>query len=348
MSDLNKTQSTESTTMSTDLIQLTVVNGIPTTTSRDIAERFNKRHADVLRSIESLECSVEFTERNFALSAYKDSTGRALPMHIVTKDGFMFLAMGFTGKEAAAWKVRFITAFNAMETELLARIKADQIPKPDGQQFLSHRADIFVAADRSFRAAMRSGRSAGLKMPQALRQANQIALEKTGVDMLAELRAEDHVADLETRQAHGKHDRPNQSGVFYRAAPLSAACFWGDWHSGLLGMPYQSCLSEQIYRAYTHWCKLTGEHYPLQHVQFSQSLISHCQNKGIRIEVRVVRLEASLAKPMPTSARMLLVSQPPSEALGAWATELAVQFEKHLAVYLSKGRVTDTNTVTAI
>ena len=370
MSDLNTTQPTESTTMTDLQLTLTAVNGIPTTTSLDVARHFGKQHKDVLRAIRQLldqmanggvpnfeETPTELSEgygRNFALIQIEVDLGmgrfRKDPAYRLTKDGFTLLAMGFTGAEALKFKLAYIAAFNAMEAELLtsSRVSTTEFPKQDGQQFLSHRADIFVAADRSFRAAMRSGRSAGLKMPQALRQANQIALEKTGVDMLAELRAEDHVADLETRQAHGKHDRPNQSGAFYRAAPLSAACFWGDWHSGLLGMPYQSCLSEQIYRAYTHWCKLTGEHYPLQHVQFSQSLISHCQNKGIRIEVRVVRLEASLAKPMPTSARMLLVSQPPSEALGAWATELAVQFEKHLAVYLAKGRVTDTNTATAI
>ena len=352
MSDLNTTQPTESTTMTDLQLTLTAVNGIPTTTSLDVARHFGKRHDNVLRDIRALIAQLpDGGVLNFEETPYTDiQNGNIYTAYRLTKDGFTLLAMGFTGAEALKFKLAYIAAFNAMEAELLtsSRVSTTEFPKQDGQQFLSHRADIFVAADRSFRAAMRSGRSAGLKMPQALRQANQIALEKTGVDMLAELRAEDHVADLETRQAHGKHDRPNQSGAFYRAAPLSAACFWGDWHSGLLGMPYQSCLSEQIYRAYTHWCKLTGEHYPLQHVQFSQSLISHCQNKGIRIEVRVVRLEASLAKPMPTSARMLLVSQPPSEALGAWATELAVQFEKHLAVYLSKGRVTDTNTATAI
>lgn len=333
MSDLNTTQPTEGATMS-GLIQLTAVNGIPTTTSLAIAERFNKRHDNVLQSIESLDCSEEFSALNFQGCAYKGGNGKLLPMYNVTKDGFMFLAMGFTGKEAATWKERYIAAFNAMEAKLLHLAAAGQMPKPDGQQFLSHRADIFVAADRSFRAAMRSGRSAGLKMPQALRRANQIALEKTGIDMLDELRAEDHVADLENRQAHGKRDYANQSGAFYRAAPLSAACFWGDWHSGLLGLPYQSCMSEQVYRAYAQWCKLTGEHYPLQHGQFTQALISHCQNKGIPAEVRMVRLEATLAKPLPTAGRMLLVSQPPSEALGAWATELVLQFEKHLTVYL--------------
>jgi Rha family phage regulatory protein len=36
----------------------------------------------------------------------------------MTRDGFTFLVMGFTGKDAAAWKEKYIAAFNAMEAEL--------------------------------------------------------------------------------------------------------------------------------------------------------------------------------------------------------------------------------------
>lgn len=82
------------------------------TTSLIVAEEFEKRHADVLRAIAALECSAGFTERNFALSDHVDSTGRSLPMYRMTRDGFMFLAMGFTGPKAAALKERFIAAFN--------------------------------------------------------------------------------------------------------------------------------------------------------------------------------------------------------------------------------------------
>ena len=90
----------------------------PTTDSIKVAERFGKRHADVLRSIKNMDCSTEFTQRNFALSEFTDSTGRKLPMFHMTKDGFAFLAMGFTGKEAARWKEAYIGAFNAMSDAL--------------------------------------------------------------------------------------------------------------------------------------------------------------------------------------------------------------------------------------
>lgn len=110
---------------------LVVVDGQITTTSNQIAEHFGKRHADVMRAIKRLECSAEFTERNFALSEFLDATGRKLPCYRITRDGFVFLAMGFTGKEAAQWKEAYITAFNKMEAELRAKEKPAADPAID-------------------------------------------------------------------------------------------------------------------------------------------------------------------------------------------------------------------------
>ncbi len=105
-----------------DLIQLAVINGTPTTTSLAIAERFGKRHADVLRAIENLSCSQEFLQRNIALQLQEvpgpNGSMRTYHLYTVTKNGFAFLVMGFTGKEAAAWKERYIEAFDAMESQL--------------------------------------------------------------------------------------------------------------------------------------------------------------------------------------------------------------------------------------
>ena len=103
-------------------------HGRALTTSRAVAERFGKRHSDVLKSIKNLLADIrdpEFAERNFALSSYLDSTGRSLPDYRLTHDGFALLAMRFTGAEALAWQVAFIQAFNALETELLARDKRE-------------------------------------------------------------------------------------------------------------------------------------------------------------------------------------------------------------------------------
>lgn len=99
-----------------------VRNGSPVTTSLQIAQVFGKDHSRVLKDIRSLECSPEFAEGNFALWHYTSklgvSVGRRLPMYYITRDGFMFLVMGFTGKVAAQFKEEYINAFNKMEHKL--------------------------------------------------------------------------------------------------------------------------------------------------------------------------------------------------------------------------------------
>jgi Rha family phage regulatory protein len=99
-------------------VQVELVDGHPTTTSLDIAAHFGKRHADVIRAITKLDCSPEFNARNFALVEYVDAKGENRPQYRLTRDGFTFLCMGFTGKEAARWKEAYISAFNQMEAML--------------------------------------------------------------------------------------------------------------------------------------------------------------------------------------------------------------------------------------
>lgn len=94
------------------------------TTSLIVAEAFEKEHKDVLKAISNLECSKVFHERNFAPMVYEAEIGsgakREFPAYRLTRDGFAFLAMGFTGKRAAIWKEKFLEAFNAMERRLTA------------------------------------------------------------------------------------------------------------------------------------------------------------------------------------------------------------------------------------
>ena len=84
------------------------------TDSLKVAEAFGKNHRDVLKRISSLDCPNDFSERNFALANYIDEQGKSRPMYEMTKDGWMFLVMGFTGEKAAQIKIAFINAFNAM------------------------------------------------------------------------------------------------------------------------------------------------------------------------------------------------------------------------------------------
>jgi len=100
------------------LPEIQVIDGHPVTSSLTVSDYFSRNHKDVLRKIENIECSAEFTERNFTLSEYSDPTGRKLPCYTITRDGFTFLAMSFTGKRAAAFKEAYIKAFNQMEAKI--------------------------------------------------------------------------------------------------------------------------------------------------------------------------------------------------------------------------------------
>lgn len=103
--------------------ELSIHDGTVTTTSLQVAQSFGKRHRDVMRAIRNL--AVEAPEehaRNFARMSQEVVIGnggvRQEPAFRMTRDGFMLLAMGFTGKEALRWKLAYIAAFNRMEAEL--------------------------------------------------------------------------------------------------------------------------------------------------------------------------------------------------------------------------------------
>lgn len=104
---------------------VTLVDGQPCVSSLDIAEKFGKRHDDLLRAIKRVLSDLfeDFRLRNFAESSYINEQGKEQPCYQLTRDGFSLLAMGFTGKKALAWKVKYIEAFNAMEAELLKKTK---------------------------------------------------------------------------------------------------------------------------------------------------------------------------------------------------------------------------------
>ena len=100
-----------------------IENGQAVVSSRQVAENFGKNHKDVLRSIRGLDCSEKFAERNFAPSEYKDSSGKTNSEFLITRDGFSFLVMGFTGADAAVWKEKYIYAFNEMDKKLSGQFK---------------------------------------------------------------------------------------------------------------------------------------------------------------------------------------------------------------------------------
>ena len=83
--------------------------------SLQVAEEFDKRHDNVLADIRNLDCPEEFRLLNFQESYYANEQNKKQPMFLMTKDGFIFLTMGYRGKKAAAIKIAYIKRFNDME-----------------------------------------------------------------------------------------------------------------------------------------------------------------------------------------------------------------------------------------
>ena len=91
------------------------------TTSNIVAETFGKAHKNVLQKIESLEIPEDFNRLNFQPVEYQDEKGELRKAYEITRDGFTLLAMGFTGKKAMEFKIKYINAFNEMEEALKAK-----------------------------------------------------------------------------------------------------------------------------------------------------------------------------------------------------------------------------------
>ncbi|EAA7929695.1 Rha family transcriptional regulator [Salmonella enterica] len=107
--------------ISTVIPEITIQGNRPVTTSIAVANFFGKHHKDVLKKIRMLECSPTFTTANFCAVAITTQAGfdeRETEAYEMTKDGFIFLVMGFTGKKAARFKEAYIAEFNRMEEEI--------------------------------------------------------------------------------------------------------------------------------------------------------------------------------------------------------------------------------------
>lgn len=103
-------------------------NGEPVTTSLKVAEQFHKSHKNVLRGISNLSCSEEFRRLNFEPRDYIDARGKVQPMYEMTKNGFLFLVLGYNGQKAGETKEKYIAAFDSL-VELV--VKQDTILKND-------------------------------------------------------------------------------------------------------------------------------------------------------------------------------------------------------------------------
>lgn len=113
-------------------------SGRDVTTSLIVAQVFGKEHKNVCRDIENLSCSESFNRLNFERITYKDARNREQTAYEMTKDGFSFLVMGYTGEKAGQFKEAFINEFNKREMML----KSDDYILARSQEILHHRLQI--------------------------------------------------------------------------------------------------------------------------------------------------------------------------------------------------------------
>lgn len=96
-----------------------------TITSIEIAEITGKQHKDVLRAIRKMEPAWEKTAgRNFALSYYKDKSGKNSPMFTLTKDECLYVATKFNDEARA----KLVLRWKQLEEERLQPVSKTDTP----------------------------------------------------------------------------------------------------------------------------------------------------------------------------------------------------------------------------
>ena len=105
-----------------------IVDGIPTVLSTNVAAVFEKRNDNVIRDIEEILSTLpENRKDNFIETQIErpSNLGRGTvksKAYRLTRDGFTFLVMGYTGEKAARFKWAYIDEFNRQQALLESQV----------------------------------------------------------------------------------------------------------------------------------------------------------------------------------------------------------------------------------
>lgn len=116
-----------------------VSNNQVVVSSRQIAEHFEKEHKNVLQSIREILTAEKSAVKFFDEDSYVNERGKSNPEYLMNRDGFSLLVMGFTGKKALEWKIKYIEAFNAMESEIK---QGKALPKGKDETIKAKRVNV--------------------------------------------------------------------------------------------------------------------------------------------------------------------------------------------------------------
>ena len=181
--------------------------GRDVTTSLIVAQVFGKEHSKVCRDIEGLSCSESFRVANFGEATFENQkTGQNHKMYEITKDGFSFLVMGYTGKKAGEFKEMFINEFNKREMML----KSDDYILARSQEILHNR---LLLAEKQLEAAQATinSQSAQLKAQASKVEYTDNVLNSTNTYTSTQIAKE-----LDLRTAEQLHGILKDLGVMIR------------------------------------------------------------------------------------------------------------------------------------
>ena len=129
-------------------IILSEKNGQVLASSREVAEKFGKQNKHVNEAIKKLMVENSTVKTMFEESTYVSSRGREEIEYLMNRDGFSLLAMGFTGKKALEWKLKYIDAFNQMEDRLKNENQLTEEERLKLQLFSKDASEVAYAHNR--------------------------------------------------------------------------------------------------------------------------------------------------------------------------------------------------------
>lgn len=103
-------------------MKIVSLNGQLLVDSREVAEKVDKPHNDLMKSIRTY--AEYLTKGNFSLSeffiesSYQDTTGRTLPCYLLTRKGCDMVANKMTGEKGVLFTATYVTRFEEMERQL--------------------------------------------------------------------------------------------------------------------------------------------------------------------------------------------------------------------------------------